>query len=432
MLVGVAEKALNVPLFAELYGYGPFRGRRNIGTRDPLYCRVMTFNDGNTRNMIVTTDAVVTDDLDARILRAKIAIEHGMLPQGIMFAATHTHSGPAMSLGIGWGEMNQEYLEHWRATVLETARAAIACEEAVTAVGGRAKLSEKLGYNRANEEKNQTDPEIRWIKLLRKDGSVKALIHNHGMHGVCYGPNQLRVSADWMGEANRVIKERKLAEIAFFIYGAAGDINFNWKKSTADGATLADRDRELYECGQKYVNDLEKSLAEGGEPVELGPLQAAFDTVELPTCVETAAELRRNADLLKDIWTFASNRYTEMAVLADQGRSFRVFKDLQVLRMGDFALYAFPGEPFVQLGVDVMTRSPFKFAMPVGVANGNGRYFPVKETFDRNPSLLVDTSGSEIGYGYYEIWAGAGRYMPRYQDNIADFVVGRLLELPLK
>ena len=34
--VGVAENALKVPLFAELYGYGPFKGRRNIGTRDPL------------------------------------------------------------------------------------------------------------------------------------------------------------------------------------------------------------------------------------------------------------------------------------------------------------------------------------------------------------------------------------------------------------
>ena len=70
--------------------------------------------------------------------------------------------------------------------------------------------------------------------------------------------------------------------------------------------------------------------------------------------------------------------------------------------------------------------------MPAGVANGNGRYFPIKETFDRNPSLLVDASGAAIDYGYYEIWAGAGRYMPRYQDNIADFIVGKLLELQLK
>lgn len=432
MKVGVAESQLTVPLFTELYGYGPFRGRRNIGTRDPLFCRVMTINDGNRRNVIVTTDAVVTDDLDARILRAKISIEHGILPQGIMFIGTHTHSGPAMSMGIGWGEMNQEYLEHWRATVLETTRKAIASEEEVKAFAGRAVLPEKIGYNRADPEKNQTDPEIRWIKLIREDGSVKALVHNHGMHGVCYSFNQKRVSADWMGEANRVIKERKLSEIPFFIYGAAGDINFKWSKSTAAGATLDDRDQELYKYCQIYVNALEASLAEGGREISLGPIQAALDTVEFPTYTETAAELRHNAELLKDVWSFAADRYIEMAVLADMGKSFRVYKDLQVLRMGDFALYAFPGEPFVQLGVDVMERSPFAFAMPAGVANGNGRYFPTKECFEQNPTLVTNPDGKGIGYGYYEIWAGAGRYMPRYQENIAEFIVNNLLALPLK
>ena len=34
--VGVDENALKVPLFAESYGYGPFKGRRNIGT--PASC----------------------------------------------------------------------------------------------------------------------------------------------------------------------------------------------------------------------------------------------------------------------------------------------------------------------------------------------------------------------------------------------------------
>ena len=45
VLFGAAENVVEVPLFAELGGYGPFRGRRNIGVRDPLWCRVLTFND---------------------------------------------------------------------------------------------------------------------------------------------------------------------------------------------------------------------------------------------------------------------------------------------------------------------------------------------------------------------------------------------------
>ena len=423
--VGVAENALKVPLFAELYGYGPFKGRRNIGTRDPLYCRVMSVTDGDRRNLIVTTDAVVTDDLDARILRARLSIEHGILPQGILFAGTHTHSGPAMSFGIGWGEMDQEYLDHWRATVMKTAAEAIGNEEEIRAFAGRSPITTKIGYNRADKEKNQTDPEIRWIRLVRKDGSVKALVHNHGMHGVVFNAMQKRVSADWMGEANRLIREKKLAEIPFFIYGAAGDINFKW---TRPGAPPEERESDLAYAGSRYVEDLAAGMESGGEEIRLDPIQSAFDTFEFPTCVETAEQLRRNAELMKDIWPFAADRYVEMAVLADRGKDFRVIKDLQVLRMGDFALYAFPGEPFIQLGLDIMEKSPFAYAMPVGVANGNGRYFPIPETFARNPIINPE----KFDYGYYEIWAGAGRYMPRYRENIADFIVGNLLAMKLK
>ena len=56
--VGCAENIIEVPLFAELGGYGPFLGRRNRGVRDPLYARVLTVNDGVNRNVVVVTDTI--------------------------------------------------------------------------------------------------------------------------------------------------------------------------------------------------------------------------------------------------------------------------------------------------------------------------------------------------------------------------------------
>ena len=47
--VGCSDAEIPVPLFTELYGYGPFLGRRNRGVRDPLHCRVASFFDGNER-----------------------------------------------------------------------------------------------------------------------------------------------------------------------------------------------------------------------------------------------------------------------------------------------------------------------------------------------------------------------------------------------
>ncbi len=421
MKIGIAETALEVPLFAELYGYGPFLGRRNRGTRDPLYCRALTFYDGKRRNIIIVTDSVVTDDQDARNLRAQIAAEFKVAPAGIMFAATHTHSGPAMSLGIGWGERHEGFLAHWRESVVKTVGRAIASEEEVRAWAGTAPLSQKLSINRVNPEW-PTDPGIRWIQFKRQDGSTKALLHNHGMHGVVFG-RTLLVSADWMGEANRLIKERKLADTPFFLYGAAGDINTEpCCKREAEG------DEILRQIGQFYVNDIEKSLKEGGREISLAPLECGMESVLLPTVNEDSGQLRKNAEIVRETKPFLADRFEEMAILYDRGDRFPVKPDLQVLRMGDIAIYAFPGEPFVELGRRIMNESKFPFPMAAGVANGNCRYFPTPETFDMFPAGLATEKAC---YGFYEIYQGAGRFMPRYQNHIASFIVDKLLSLKI-
>lgn len=416
LLLGCSEKALEVPLFTELYGYGPFKGRRNRGTRDPLYCRAVCFSDGQRKLLVIGTDAVVTDDTDARILRVQISAELGILPQDILFSGTHTHSGPAMSFGIGWGEMDPEYLAHWRATVRRMACKAVADLSPVQALAGRAPIRKALGSNRADPEKNETDPEIRFVRFLRPDGQVKLLLHNHGMHGVVFGPAQMLVSADWMGETNRLIRERGLAEMPFFFNGAAGDVNVLWTHKPEQ------RDENLAWIAASYIDDLAEAL-DTAQEIAVTPLDGKLETFEFPTVQEDAGTLRKNAELLRETWPFAADRYLEMAELADRGHDFRVLKDLQRLRIGDLAFYAFPGEPFTRLGREIMDKSPYPMAMPVGYANGNGRYFPTPETFDRFPVVNPD----KFGYGYYEIWAGGGRYMPRYQRNIAEFIIGKLL-----
>ena len=114
--VGSAEEILNVPLFAELYGYGPFHGRRNIGVHDLLYCRAFFFRDDNGgRAMIIYSDLCITPDSYAHEMREKISQTTGISPDCIAFVATHTHSGPCLGNGgIGWGEPDQTFQENWK------------------------------------------------------------------------------------------------------------------------------------------------------------------------------------------------------------------------------------------------------------------------------------------------------------------------------
>ncbi|MBR2372843.1 MAG: neutral/alkaline non-lysosomal ceramidase N-terminal domain-containing protein, partial [Lentisphaeria bacterium] len=223
--LGCAEAILEVPLFTELYGYGHYAGRRNVGVWEDLYCRAFSFFDGKKRAVIVYSDICTTDDQFARELRAQIASKLRINPEGIAFVATHTHSGPALSSSSPdtSGIRNAEFESYWKKTAVSVALKAFEDEEEIASADtGKAPLAKAIGTNRVEPEENFTDPSIRWMRFKRPDGSVKLIWHNHGVHGIAdNGPNDNLVSSDWMGAANRIIRERKLADYSLFLQGAA-------------------------------------------------------------------------------------------------------------------------------------------------------------------------------------------------------------------
>ncbi len=430
--VGCAEKIIAVPLFAELAGYGPFLGRRNLGVRDPIYCRALTFDDGRRKNIIIVSDVMASNDKECRAMRFSLAESYGLKPEGILFIATHTHSAPLTGPSdIGYGEVCPEFVKYWRKTVSAVVGEALANEEDMRTFAGRAPIRKPLGQNRADPEHGHTDSAIRWVKFVRLDGTVKVLLHNHAMHGVVFG-RQRRVSADWMGDANRKIKERGLAGIPFFLYGCSGDINVIWTHPNPE-----ERDQNLDWISESYVDDLENNLSNGHE-IGLDPVDAVLEMVEFPTEPVIAEELRGTAAKLLAklpsehgiLLQYIHDRMIEMAVLAEHGHDFRTVHDLQVLRMGDLTIYAIPGEPFLALGENVMKEAPFKFPLAVSVANGDAGYFPTPEMFERYPDpFCCDDFGA---FGFYEVWFGPGLLRPKFKPEIVEFITKKLLSFSEK
>ena len=430
ILVGAAENVVEVPLFAELGGYGPFKGRRNIGVRDPLWCRVLTCFDGARRNVLVITDMIASGQLQCRLLRAELAEEFSLFPESVMFGATHTHSGACVSsCDVGYGEPSAEFTANWRRTVRETVRQALRNEEPVRAFAGKAPIRKPLGSRRTMGGDKHTDPEIRFVKFCREDGSVKVLLHNHAMHGVVFGP-QLRVSADWMGDANAKIKARKMAEMPLFVYGTAGDVNVIWTHSREE------RDKNLEWIGASYTDDLQAALDQARE-ISLGPVESVLKSVELPTEKVDPAEYRAVAARLQEfarepegdakLLNFIHDRMIEMAVLAEQGHDFRLIRDFQVFRMGDFQIFAIPGEAFLAIGEELMSRSKAGFPIALSVANGDAGYFPDREMFARYPSVF---DSRDFGaFGFYEVWFGPGQLRAKYKPEISSFIVEELLKM---
>ena len=55
---------------------------------------------------------------------------------------------------------------------------------------------------------------------------------------------------------------------------------------------------------------------------------------------------------------------------------------LQILRIGELAIVAMPGEPFAEIGAAIKKASPFAFSMFAGYSSGaGGGYMPVDSEY---------------------------------------------------
>ena len=433
--IGCAEQKLDVPLFVELYGYGPYAARRNTGTHEVLYCRAFSFYDGQKRAMVIYSDLCTSDDLFARRMRMEIATRLRINPAGITFVATHTHSAPALNHGSAEtsGICNTAFEEYWQKTVLRLAEEALLQEEEISSVQtGKAPLERPIGANRVDREKNVTDPAIRWMRFFRKDGSVKLLIHNHGVHGIADGGTLTRkVSSDWMGKANRLIREQSLADFALFFQGAAGDINT--RESCRDASTES--------VGMNLASEYVRSLAadfENGKDVTVDKISFALETFEFPSVRQTAAELREEVKFFRprgrnekeiEYWEINACRLEEMALLVEKGYDLGNYRDLQVLHLGEAQFYFIPGEFFVEPGMKLLENASSPDSFIVTCANGAGRYYVSEEVALRYPS--AKTEAKQL-YGYYEIYGYMHGLAFKYQNNVSQFIIDSLLAMKVK
>ena len=90
---GVARVDITPPAGLAMWGYGA-RSGLSTGTRDPLYARVLVFDDGSAAAALVTLDLGRTFGQ-----RQMDWVRERVRPLGVtdvVFAASHTHSGPVI------------------------------------------------------------------------------------------------------------------------------------------------------------------------------------------------------------------------------------------------------------------------------------------------------------------------------------------------
>jgi neutral ceramidase len=332
-----------------LEGYLNPENRISTGVHDRLYARAVAFAVGTKRLVLVSCD-LGSFALGPYFLRL-IADKWALGPDEVFLCATHTHSGPQLSLNADYPHPNNfRYTKALERTLVElTGKALAAVTPARVAVGrGQAEVGVSrrtlLADGRVEMAPNPggvADHEVLVLRLSRAGGAPLAVLFDYASHSRSLrGTNRL-VSGDIFGIAEQLVEQagsRGLVGAAFA--GASGDID---PVSVVDGF-------EMPGGGVPPTTRLGQRLGE-----EVARAAGAAAQLTAPVAIRTA-----------------SARLQLPPKVAGQAKWVNVI----VARVGDIAFVGLDCEASVEVGLAIKSASPFKATFVITNCNGWAGYLP--------------------------------------------------------
>jgi neutral ceramidase len=425
-LAGAATSNITPKLGMSLNG--GFQDRLATDIHDELKARSIVLDDGKVRLAIVVSDLcmVSREVLDKAKLRAH---DKTSIPkENMLMSATHTHSaGTACSIfqsdpdeeyldflseriadavirannnlapaRIGWGighEPTQVFNRRWKM-------------KAGTAItnpfGGADDVITNPGVGNPNvlEPAGPTDPEVPLISIQALDGQPIALLANYSLHYVGgSGPGE--VSADYYGMFADRMAALVAADgqeppfVAIMSNGTSGDIN----NIDVLGGTKSGK---VYEQMRIVANTLAGEaykVLQGIHYQDWISLDAQQQEISLGVRLPNQKEIRHAKEIVSKakgpVMTSREQVFArETVLLENYPRQVHVI--LQALRLGDLSITAIPCEVFVEIGLEIKEKSPFKPTFNISLANGYNGYLPTSD---------------QHKLGGYETWRARSSYL---------------------
>ena len=429
---GVARIDITPPPGIAHAGWGAQTHQRAAGVDLPLWATALALSDGDETVVIVDIDLVYLWEAEASKALQAVAALTGLPQSHIRLSYTHTHSGPVT--GSGWtswftegAEMVEAYdesLPHriagvgWEAIKnLVPARVAAGRGSCGIAVNRRFQRPEDGTVVVGRNWDGPTDKEVQVVRVDDLSGQPLAAVVNYACHPITVGPDCELITPDYPGVVKRVVEDATGAT-CLFLQGAAGDIGpargvarhglHEYERLGAILGHEASRvwwELELPRRQEAYISTLESGAPlavyeeEPIEDTEVG-LRVGTRSMQLPIKglpapeqleADLAGHLKRLDELrTKDAGEEAIIQATMLAKRAKmradmarqlQGQTHRDF-EAQVFTIGDrIALAAIPGEPFVEIGLQIKRQSPIKHTLFSGYSNVGWAYIPVAEAY---------------------------------------------------
>ncbi len=442
LLAGVARADISPPVGIAQLNWG---SQTHVGAEgiDPagMVATALVVSDGRQKFAMVDIDTLSVREMEEVIARAAAAT--GIPAAHIRLGATHTHAGPMLTgekgpVGVDLAGY-REVFRTWReamahkivgAVVEANSRLHPAHLHGARGTGSininrRVRAAEGRPAAVGRNPEGFVDRELVVARIDDAEGKPLAVLVNYQCHGTVLAYENRFVSPDWIGMTRRVVERALPGALCLFFQGAAGNqgpvegFTGDLRVAHRLGSVLGHQAAALAVAIEttrrepRFEGFVESTAYQARQPWRVaGPrdatLKFATATVQVPRRRYTAADIDRMETQLAG----ARAKAAEAAATGDPSKKHqaearvRRFADLlekwkkpwdatpidvqvQMLRIGELAIVAMPGEPFAEIGAAIRKASPFAVTMFCGYSSGDGGdYMPI---------------ASEYAHGGYEI-----------------------------
>ncbi|MCM1296432.1 MAG: hypothetical protein NC311_12915 [Muribaculaceae bacterium] len=380
---------------------------------DNVFCRAIVIDNGEQRFLAAVYETMGYPGAPG--LKEKLAGAAGVPVDHVLLAGTHNHSAPKDVHSGNENSTPEEVAFHKKYWQIEEAAGLEAVREAVQAMRpAKYGYGEGLSYVNVNrdvhtpfgywvEGKNlggYSDRKIRMIKFVDEEENLIAVLGNYGMHNTCIHmmrdfDGKAKTSGNVSGIASRFVEEHYgNGAVAIWTSGCAGNQNpllsHNLQYEYPDGYSTSVELPDgvgfmmMEYMGRTHGADCVRTIDAIAHYSAEMPISAAKKIILLPgqkrrTAQEKHAMFRMGGNGLRKPGDLPALPEVPEMIKADDVRL-----EMTLSILGGIAMIGIGGEPYAELGRDLLDAVPCKNSFIVThIAADSARYILDKGSKDK-------------------------------------------------
>ena len=447
--VGAAQVDITPAMGIQIAGdIGRYRPVEEI--RDPIFAKAMIVEASGKKACFLCLDVLAITRGWAEEIRTRASAQFGLAPEAILVHVLQNHATPSVGHCFTWEDdcrwFPREYPwllggdERYNPVAVQGALKAIgqamgALQPARLNVGrgvdGRVAFNRRFVMRDGSTQthprtcdpqilhcEGPTDPEVGVMLFVAESGKPLAACLHHTCHPA-HGYPERWVSAGWPGAWSEGVRRLCGADcVCLVINGFCGNINHGNHLDPAQNDNHIEMGRKLTESTQRIMGLL--------RPMESPVLDWRARSLRIPMRKPTDSEMEEARRMIREHpepiwkdesrtavewdWVYAAMRL-DLQEHYDRDPMFAYF--MQVFRLGDVAIVAVPGEPFVEEQLRIKRESPAGFTFTAHMSNGYVGYIPTREAFQGGGYETRTSNGSKLAPEALEMIGDASLEMIR-------------------